>query len=89
MVQVAFSSSFKRAKKKRIDPDKKTEQKFWDTLHIFIQNPFDTRLRTHKLSGRLENLWSYSVEFDVRVIFYFSGDHKVVFIDVGTHEEVY
>lgn len=54
-----------------------------------MHDPFDPRLRTHKLSGKLEGLWSFSVEFDVRVIFYFTEKDEAVFVDVGSHDEVY
>ena len=52
-------------------------------------NPFDPKLRTHKLSGKLKDLWSFSVEFDLRVVFQFVDDQQAYFIDMGTHKEVY
>ncbi|MEP0918408.1 hypothetical protein NC981_16380 [Leptolyngbya sp. DQ-M1] len=58
-------------------------------LEIFIANPFDPSLRTHKLSGKLKDLYSFSLEYDERVVFYFTEDGNAVFVDVGTHDEVY
>jgi len=46
-------------------------------------------LKTHKLSGELRNLWSFSLEYDLRVVFFFAEENKVVLVDIGTHEEVY
>jgi mRNA-degrading endonuclease YafQ of YafQ-DinJ toxin-antitoxin module len=37
----------------------------------------------------MKNMWSFSVEYDARVIFYFSDEGKAVFVDIGTHDEVY
>ena len=88
MTEVAFSSSFKRAFKKRIKGNPALETRFWDKLGTFQNNPFDQTLRTHKLSGRLKDLWSFSIEYDVRVVFTIEGD-RALFIDIGTHEEVY
>lgn len=65
MTQVAFSSSFKRAFKKRIEGRKELEQKFWRRVEIFTANPYDPRLRTHKLSGELRQQWSFTVEYDI------------------------
>lgn len=65
------------------------EQKFWQKVEIFIHNPFDKQLRTHKLSGKLKDLWSFSIEYDLRIIFYFVDDTHVVFMDIGSHDEVY
>ncbi len=89
MVKITFSSSFKRAFQKRIKGRQDIENKFWEKVNIFLKNPLDSQLRTHKLSGKLEGLWSFTVEYDVRVVFYFSGQGKVVFVDMGKHEEVY
>ncbi|HXG39251.1 MAG TPA: type II toxin-antitoxin system YafQ family toxin [Bacteroidota bacterium] len=89
MTRVTFSTSFRRAKRKRIDVDRTTEERFWEAVQVFMHDPFDPRLRTHKLSGKLEGLWSFSVEFDVRVIFYFTEKDEAVFVDVGSHDEVY
>ena len=89
MTQVAFSSSFQRAFKKRIRGRKDLEEKFWRRVEIFTANPHDPRLRTHKLSGELREQWSFTIEYDVRVVFSFLPNHRAVFEDIGTHDEVY
>ena len=89
MTQVAFSSSFKRAFKKRVEGRKELEAKFWRRVEIFTHNPYDPRLRTHKLSGELRDLWSFTVEYDVRVVFAFLPNNRAVFEDIGSHDEVY
>jgi mRNA-degrading endonuclease YafQ of YafQ-DinJ toxin-antitoxin module len=89
MIKIAFSSSFKRAFRKSVQGRAGLEVRFWERVTIFQNNPFDARLRTHKLSGRLKDLWSFSVEYDTRIIFSFIDGQKVLFIDVGTHKEVY
>lgn len=89
MIKVSFDDSFKRTFKKRIKENKNLENKFKMGLEIFINNPFDSRLKTHKLSGKLKDLWSFTIEYDQRVIFYFTEDDKAVFIDIGNHNQVY
>ena len=89
MIEVAFSSSFKRAFEKRIQHDKQIEDRFWHAVDIFIQNPFDRKLKTHRLSGKLKEVWSFRIDYDVRVLFYFISEKKVVFFDIGKHDEVY
>ena len=89
MVEIAFSSSFKKAFKKKIKRNKELEKLFWEKLKILIENPFTPQLKTHKLSGKLRNLWSFSLEYDLRVLFFFAEENKVVLVDIGTHEEVY
>jgi len=65
------------------------EEQFWRRVEIFKDNPLDSRLRTHKLSGALGGHWSFSVEYDIRVVFQFAPKNRAIFHDLGTHDEVY
>ncbi len=38
---------------------------------IFRNDPFDDRLKTHKLSGELKNFWAFSINHNYRIIFEF------------------
>lgn len=89
-MEVAFSDSFKRSFKKRIK-GRNIEKEFLARLDLFINDPFEAKLKTHKLSGKLQNLWSFTIEYDTRVIFFFTTDtpKKAVFVDIGNHDEVY
>ena len=89
-MDISFSSAFKKSFRKRIKGSS-SETIFWETTEIFIANPFHPQLLTHKLSGNLKGLWSFSVEYDLRVVFYFTKDkpQKAVFVDIGNHNEVY
>ncbi|MBL0287879.1 MAG: type II toxin-antitoxin system YafQ family toxin [Bacteroidetes bacterium] len=89
-MDVSFSKSFQKAFKKRIKGTI-AEPEFWIRLELFINDVFDSKLKTHKLSGSLKNLWSFSIEYDLRVIFYFTKDKpkKAVLVDIGNHDEVY
>jgi len=53
-VEIAFSSSFKRAFKKQIKSNPDLEAKFWEKVTQFLVDPYDPRLKTHKLSGKLK-----------------------------------
>jgi len=89
-MEVSFSSSFKKSFRKRIK-DTPSEKLFWNALDVFIADPFDIQLRTHKLSGVLSGMWSFSIQYDTRVVFYFTNDkpQKAVLVDIGSHDEVY
>ena len=89
MIRVSFGSPFKRAFKKRVKGNPELESKFWKKLELFKNNPFELSLRTHKLSGKLKDLWSFSLEYDVRVIFYFTDNGDAVLVDIGNHDQVY
>jgi mRNA-degrading endonuclease YafQ of YafQ-DinJ toxin-antitoxin module len=58
-------------------------------MELFLQTPFSPQLRTHKLSGRLDGLWAFSVDDDCRVVFEFIDEERALLIDIGKHDEVY
>jgi mRNA-degrading endonuclease YafQ of YafQ-DinJ toxin-antitoxin module len=89
-MEVSFSDSFKKAYRKRVKATN-AEALFWQKLDLFISDPFESKLKTHRLSGKLKDLWSFSLDYNVRVVFYFTKDKpkKAVLIDIGTHDEVY
>ena len=89
MTEIVLTSGFRKAFKRRVRGNKNLEVRFQDRVAIFQVNPFDPRLKTHRLSGKLQGLWSFSVDFDVRVVFSFVEPIRVVFVDIGTHDEVY
>ena len=87
-MEVSFSDSFKKSFRKRTTI---TEPLFWDRLEVFINDPFESTLKTHHLSGKLKGQWSFSLDYTKRVVFYFTKDKpkKAVLVDIGNHDEIY
>ena len=76
---------FRRALRKLSPAQKRTAKAAFE---IFKQNPFDARLRTHKihrLSGIMKRtIYAVEVEADLRAVFYLEGD-TVISFNIGTH----
>jgi addiction module RelE/StbE family toxin len=89
VIKVSWDQGFKRAYRKKVKNDAELKDRFWDAMEMFVKDPFHPRLRTHKLTGRLEGLWAFSVSFDCRVIFKFLSKTEILLIDIGGHDEVY
>ena len=89
MISAIWDEAFKRSYKKRIKKNEERRRRFWGRMELFLASPFSPQLRTHKLSGKLEGQWAFSVDNDFRVVFEFIGEDKVLLIDIGTHDEVY
>lgn len=53
---------------------------------IFRKNPFDSRLKTHKLSGPLDGFWAFSISQKYRIIFAFVEKNVVEFYSAGNHD---
>jgi addiction module RelE/StbE family toxin len=89
VIKITWDQGFKRIYKKKVKNDDELKNKFWNAMKLFSENPFDPRLRTHKLTGKLEGLWAFSIDYDCRVIFQFIDKNDVLLIDIGGHDEVY
>ena len=89
MIKITWDRGFKRIYKKKIKNNSELKRKFWKAISLFSGNPFNSTLRTHKLTGRLEGLWAFSISYDYRAVFKFLDDKEVLLIDIGTHDEVY
>lgn len=55
-------------------------------IALFASDPFDPRLRTHKLKGKLKACWSFSVIGGYRVLVTFPQPGVALLHDVGTHD---
>ena len=89
MTEIGFSKPFRKAFKRKVRNNPSLENRFWERVAIFKDDPFDPRLKTHKLSGPMKDSSSFSIEHDVRVVFSFVEPSRALFLDIGTHEEVY
>jgi len=56
---------------------------------LFREHPFHPSLETHKLNGKDRAVWAFSVNRKYRIKFIFLMDGHVLFLDIGTHDEVY
>ena len=82
-----YTTAYFRKKIKKI-PDT-IKKKIIRREKIFITNPFYPILDTHKLHGKLKEELSYSIDDSYRIKFIFIENRNVLYIDVGTHDEVY
>ena len=89
MLRITWDQGFKRIYKKKVKNDLELKKRFWEAVELFSKEPFNPRLRTHKLTGKLEGLLAFSVAFDCRVIFKFIDKNEVLLVDIGDHDEVY
>jgi mRNA-degrading endonuclease YafQ of YafQ-DinJ toxin-antitoxin module len=72
-----FAKAYRKLPDKIKDESEKKEE-------IFRANPFDPRLKTHRLKGTLSDQYSFSVKYSWRIVFHFESEN-VVFDMIGTH----
>ncbi|HET8808135.1 MAG TPA: type II toxin-antitoxin system mRNA interferase toxin, RelE/StbE family [Methylophaga sp.] len=88
--KLVFTESYlKRAKKfAKLHPE--VRQLYQKILLLLEQNPFHPSLRLHALSGRLSGLHSVSINLSYRLtIELLIDDEKIIFINVGGHDDIY
>ena len=92
--ELAWDNSFKRSFKRLTKNNNDLKSKIIETLELLQENPYNPKLKTHKLQGKLKNLFASIVEYDCRIIFTFTvnpenNDQVIALIDIGTHDNVY
>ena len=68
---------------------KKIQEKFKEKRSLFIGDMFNPLLNNHYLGGEYEGCRSINITGDIRAIFYIKQNSDVVFINIGSHSELY
>ncbi len=86
-MKIVFSKQYQKAYLKL--PPKK-QDKVEEVITIFQNDPQDSQLKNHPLHGKLQDYRAISAGGDLRLLFKVIGDYdKVIFVMVGTHNQVY
>lgn len=76
-----FTPQFQKHLKKLSVQEKK---QLANKLLLFAENPFHPSLRTKRIQGT--DKFEFSVNMDIRVIWYYEGDKLIVLVDIGHHD---
>lgn len=83
-MEIIYSSKFAREYKKLPSNVKDIAE---EQEVLFRKDPFDPKLKTHKLKGKLSGFLSFSIGYKYRIIFEFAKDNKTVYFhSVGDHD---
>ncbi|MEI7579014.1 MAG: type II toxin-antitoxin system YafQ family toxin [bacterium] len=66
----------------------KLKERILIRINLFLADRSNPILRDHSLQGRFKNFRAFSITGDVRII-YREYPHHFLFIDIGTHNQVY
>jgi mRNA-degrading endonuclease YafQ of YafQ-DinJ toxin-antitoxin module len=81
-MQILYTPKFVRLYKKlSLETKQSAEQK----EQLFRKDPFAPSLKIHKLNGKLEGLFSFSIDHSHRIIFEFRGNDIISFRAIGDH----
>lgn len=88
-MEIEYHVRFLKSFRKRVRPNSKLMVQFRKRVGVFVHDRSSTILRDHALKGSKSKLRAFSLSGDYRIVYYQKSDRKVVFIDVGTHNQVY
>ena len=90
MAKIIYTESYIKRVKKFIGQHSEILSQYEKTLKLLELNPFHPSLRLHKLKGKLEKLYSVSINISYRICIDFVIDEdKIIPIDIGKHDDVY
>ena len=69
--------------------DKKLAIRIEKQIDLFEEDPKHPSLRTHKLSGKVQEMWSMSVTMSIRMVYILLDKDTALFVKIGTHDQVY
>ena len=88
MKAIKRDKTFEKHFKQRIGPNEKLRNQFKERLTLFVAGELDYPLHDHALTGKLAGKRAFSVAGDIRVI-YVELEDTIVFLDIGSHNQVY
>ena len=90
MIKIVYSDSYKKKAKKFFKKHPDLVSQYDKTIELLELNPYHPSLRLHKLTGKLSDLYSISINITYRLsIEFVMQDDKIIPVDIGTHDEVY
>ncbi len=82
-MKIYYESRFRRQYKKLLASVQDLAE---EKEKLFRVNPFDPKLKTHKLHGKFRRFWAFWVDDVNRVIFKFISENHVEFHQIGDHD---
>lgn len=83
MIKVFYKPSFVRQYKK-LHGDLQEEVK--DKILQFKNPETHIKLKVHKLKGKLQDFYSFSVNYKYRIVFIYEKNQSVSLLSVGDHD---
>jgi len=89
MIEVKLSTRYVKKAKIIIKRNKGFSKILVKKIKQFRKNPKSNALKNHKLKGTMRDHYSFRIRKNLRIIYRWREDGAVIFIDIGTHDEVY
>lgn len=81
-IQISFTNRFQ---KHFADLSENEKKQLKNKLELLSNNPLHPSLRVKRIQGT-EELFEFSVNMDIRVIWYLETDELIILVDIGHHD---
>lgn len=82
-MEIAFASKFLR---QMADLEDKLQEEVYEKIGLFKDRRNHKALKVHKLHGRLQGRYSFSVNYRFRIVFEYEDKDTAVLLTVGDHQ---
>lgn len=79
---------FDKNLKKILRDSPQIEDMIWEAIELFLDDRTNPTLRDHALKGSQFGFCSFSISFDLRIVYREAKD-LYIFTNIGSHSEVY
>lgn len=88
-MKIKLHRLFEKSYRNRIQPNEKLVLQTDQRIDLFKINSQNSVLKDHALTGAKKDLRSFSVTGDIRIVYLPVSEAEVVFMDIGSHNQVY
>ena len=90
MAEILYTERYLKRATKFIRKHPELTEQYAKTLLLMESDPAHPALRLHKLSGKLQDLYSVSINISYRITLEFLiREDSIIPVDIGSHDEVY
>ncbi|MCF7812371.1 type II toxin-antitoxin system mRNA interferase toxin, RelE/StbE family [Candidatus Gracilibacteria bacterium] len=83
MLEIVYKPTFVRQYKKF---PKALRQEMKEKIELFRTDPKHSFLKVHKLHGKLKDFYSFSVNYEYRIVFEYESKKRIALLTVGNHD---
>ena len=89
MIQIQRSKTFVKHFQKRIAHRQRLSNKCHERIRLFLEDPMNPVLKNHPLKQNMQGHYAFSVTGDIRIVYYWASEDVAIFVDIGTHAQIY
>jgi addiction module RelE/StbE family toxin len=93
-MNIVWSPAFTRKVKRLVRQSPQMNEVIAKTLQQLAEDAYHPSLKTHKLKGNLDDVWSCSIDYSNRILFKFvptneENEEEIFLLTLGSHDDVY